>query len=206
MPTQIDSLAQVYARSLYELAETAGGQDKIVEIGDELEQICEVARKDQSFREFLRSPIVDRKARSAAISSIFSNNVTDLTLRFLLVLNGKGRLGHLESIAAAFDQLLQESFGRVEVDVFTPTELDEVQIESIRGRVKEAIGKEPVIYPYTDPAMLGGIRLRIGDQLIDASVSSQLRRMKDQLLEGGHDSLRQRLGQILDDATPETSG
>ena len=48
-----DALSQIYAKSLYELAEAAGGQDKIVEIEDELEQICELARADKSFREFL---------------------------------------------------------------------------------------------------------------------------------------------------------
>ena len=63
MTPHTDALSGVYARSLYELAEQAGGRDKILEIADEIEQVCELARDDRGFREFLGSPIVDRQRR-----------------------------------------------------------------------------------------------------------------------------------------------
>jgi F-type H+-transporting ATPase subunit delta len=114
--------------------------------------------------------------------------VTDLTLRFLLVLNEKGRLGHLETISDAYDQLVHAAFGRVEVDVFTAAPLGAGQLDSIRSRIGAILGKEPVLYTYADPAMIGGLKLRIGDQLIDGSVASRLRRIKHSLLaSGGHD-------------------
>jgi ATP synthase F1 delta subunit len=197
MATQIDSLAQVYSRSLFELAQQAGGQDKVVEVGGELEQIMEIARADERFREFLRSPIIEKGARKATISRIFGDNVTDLTLRFLLVLNQKGRLNHLELIAAAYDQLLQQSFGRIEVDVFTPAPLDGERREAIKARIQEALGKEPVLYAYTEPEMLGGIKLRIGDQLIDASVATRLRRLREHVLSGGANALRDRIARMI---------
>jgi F-type H+-transporting ATPase subunit delta len=192
-----DALAQVYARSLFELASSAGGREKIMEVSDELEQLGDLLRGDRRFREFLASPVIDRQRRGTSMNRILANRVTDLTLRFLLVLNEKGRLDRLESIAAAFDHLVQESFGRVEVDVFTPAPLGPAALESVRQRVQAALGREPVLHPYTDPAMLGGIRLRIGDQLIDGSVAAQLRRMKSALHSSGS-ALREKLARFIE--------
>ena len=197
MPAQIDALAAVYARSLFELAEKAGGQAKISEVAQELEEICELLRSDRKIREFFNSPILDREARTQSIRRIFSNRITDLTLRFLLVLNTKGRLKHLESITAAFDRFVQEAYGRVEVDVYTVAPLAQDQMSSRRERIRSAIGREPVLHPYTDVTMLGGLKLRIGDQLIDGSVANKLRRMKRDILTDGSTRLRERLDRII---------
>ncbi len=194
-----DALAGVYARSLYELAEEAGGRDKILEVADEIEQVCELARGDRAFGEFLSSPIVDRGRRADALRGIFRERVTDLVLRFMLVLNDRGRLGHLESIAGAYDHLVHEAFGRVEVDVFTPGTLDPEQVRSLEQRIGAALSKEPVVYTYTDPDMIGGLKLRIGDQLIDGSVAARLRRIRQGFLTSGSSAIRERFDQILDE-------
>ncbi len=192
-----DALTGVYARSLYELAQDAGGRDKILEIADEIEQVCELARGDRTFREFLCSPIVDRGRRADALRNIFRERVTDLMLRFMLVLNDRGRLGHLESIAGAYDHLVHEAFGRIEVDVFTPDTLDPEQLRSLKQRIGAALSKEPVVYTYTDPDMIGGLKLRIGDQLIDGSVAARLRRIRHGLLTSGSSAIRERFDRII---------
>ncbi|MCA9290815.1 MAG: ATP synthase F1 subunit delta [Phycisphaerales bacterium] len=182
MSTHTDALAMVYARSLYELAEQAGGQPKIEEIADELEQIAELMRSDAALREFFASPIIDVHRRTETIRRIFSDRVTDLTLRFLLVLNDKGRLFHFSAIQGAFDRIVQETFGRVEVDVFTPAAMDDGALAALRDRIRASIGKEPVLHPYVDATMLGGLKLRIGDRLIDGSLATRLRRIRARLL------------------------
>jgi len=196
---QSDALANVYARSLFELATDAGGNDKIIEIADELEQICELARQNAEVQLFFSSPIIDVTKRSKTLSAIFTNRVTDLTLRFLLVLNAKGRLNHIESINVAFDLLVQEAFGRIEVDVFTPYELDENAISSIKERVQSMLNKEPVLHPYVDKAMLGGLKLRIGDQLIDGSVQTKLRRLSESIKNSGGTAIRENFETYLED-------
>lgn len=199
MTRHTDALSGVYARSLYELAEEAGGRDKILEIADEIEQVCELARGDRMFREFLGSPIVDRQRRSDALRDIFRERVTDLLLRFLLVLNNRGRLAHIEAIGNAYDRLVHEAFGRVEVDVFTPGPLDAAQVETLKQRIGKALGKEPVVYAYTDPEMIGGLKLRIGDQLIDGSVATRLRRIRNRFLTQGSAAIRDRFDRIVDE-------
>lgn len=177
-----DALAKIYARSLFELADQAGGADKTLEIADELGQICELTRTDQTLGEFLASPVIDQTKRGESLRRIFADRITDLTLRFLLVLNAKGRLGHLHQINAAYTSLVQEAANRIEIEVFTPAPMGEPQLESIGARIQEAIGKTPILMPSTDESMIGGLKLRIGDQLIDGSVATQLRRVKQDLL------------------------
>lgn len=198
MPAQSDALAAVYAASLYELADAAGGDDKILEIADEIEQLSELARSDRRFGEFLSSPIIDESKRGESLRRIFENRITDLLLRFLLVLNDKGRLNYLNAIAVAYDQMVQARFGRIEVNVYTPAPLGDAQRSAIAQKIRNALGKEPVIHPYTDASMIGGIKLRIGDRLIDGSVAGQLRRMKETLLNEGRDEIRQRIDRIID--------
>ncbi|MEM7228029.1 MAG: ATP synthase F1 subunit delta [Planctomycetota bacterium] len=194
-----DALSLVYARSLLELAQQAGGEEKILEVNDELETIVELGREDASFREFLGSPIINTTERGEALRKIFNDRITDLTLRFLMVLNQKERLGHLEGVARSYDQLVQEKFGKIEVDVFTPSPMAPDQRTALGDRIRTALGKEPVVHSYTDPSMLGGIKLRIGDQLIDGSVSSRLRRMRQDLLQQGSSSIRERVTRFLEE-------
>ena len=193
-----DAVARVYAKSLYELAEEAGGQSKILQVASELEGICELARNNKSFGEFLGSPIIDRARRAASLRRICHEKVTDLSLRFLLVLNEKERLKHLELISEAYDQLVDTALGRIEVDVYTATPIDEEQLDSIKNRISTALGKEAILYSYVDQEMIGGLKLFIGDQLIDGSVASRLRRMNKQLRVRGAD-LAGRIGRIIEE-------
>lgn len=198
MPAHSDALAAVYAASLYELANEAGGDEKVLEVADELEQLVNLARTDKKLGEFLASPIIDVDKRGESIRKIFQDQITDLLLRFMLVLNAKGRLNHIESITAAYDAKVQKRFGRVEVNVYTPAPLGDAQRAAISDKIRAALGKEPVIHPYTEPSMIGGIKLRIGDQLIDGSVAGQLRRMKESLMNEGRDELRQRIDRMIE--------
>lgn len=198
MSANADALAKVYARSLFELATDAGGTDKLMEVADELEQICELAREDKKMNLFLTSPVVDVKARGKALSAIFTNRITDLTLKFLLVLNNKGRLDRLESIETAFDQLVQEAFGRIEVDVITPVAIDAELMATIKEKISTVLGKEPVLHPYVDESLLGGIKLRIGDQLIDGSVQTRLRKLSEELKNNGSAAVRERFESFMD--------
>lgn len=199
MPAHVDEVAKVYARSLFQLAEKAGGEARISEVADEIDAIAELIRADARLRELLASPIVDGTKRAAALRRIFDGRVSDLTVRFLLVVNEHARAGHLLQIADAFDQLVQERFGRVEVDVFTVEggRLDPGVEASVSQRVKSAFGKEPVLHSYADPHMIGGIKLRVGDQLIDGSVATRLRRLSRSLAERGQGDVGGDLGKFL---------
>lgn len=196
--TEPDALSRVYARSLFELAESEGGQQRIEEIGAELGELVDLARADKAFGEFLSSRIIAGRKRSASLEKILKGRVSDLVRRFVLVLNAKERLAILPSVAAAYDQVVQEKFGRVEVDVYTAAPVDRATLDRVGASLKRTIGKDPVLHPYTDAAMLGGLKLQIGDQLIDASVATRLRRMRERLAGPGAEAVRAKFGKIIE--------
>ncbi len=191
------ALSQTYARSLYELAEAKGGRAAIEESLAELEAIVDLARQDPRFAEFLSSRAIGADARAASLERILKGRCSDLVRRFLLVLNEKGRLQTLAQVAAAYDAIVQEKFGRVEVDVFTAEPASREQLDQIRQRVGASLGKDVVIHPYTDASMLGGVKLRIGDMLVDASLATKLRNLRGKLQENGLSRLRAKMDRVL---------
>lgn len=199
LETQADALAEIYAKSLFELAMQDGGRERVESVAGELEEVLEVVRSDAKFVEFLRSAILPVRKREKSLIAIFKGRVSELLLRFLLVLNRKERLGHVGAIQTAFDAMVQEKFGRVEVDVFTSAPLDQAQLQHVADRLRKAMGREPVLHSYTDPTMIGGLKLQIGDQLIDASVATRLRRMRDRLTSEGGAQVRAKVDRIIDD-------
>ncbi len=193
-----NAISRVYAQSLFELARESGGQPAIESTLGELEDILELARSDARFNEFLSSRILSASRRAVSLTAILKGRVSDLVFRFLLTLNRKGRLPDLPSIAAAFDQLVQASFGRIEVDVFTASPISADELNLIQARLKKALGKEPVVHPYTDSGMIGGLKVQIGDQLIDASIATSLRKLKDRLATDGSAKVRSAADRIID--------
>lgn len=197
---QPDALARVYATSLLELAEPAGGRDLAEEILGELEDILELARADERFSEFLASRVLSHSQREDSLKKILKGRCRDLTLDFLLLLNEKQRLGHLPAIVASYDQLVQDRFGRVEVDVFTAQPIGSAELSQVKNRLQAALAKEVIVHPYTDTSMIGGIKVRVGDQLIDGSISAQLRQLRQRLTQRGTGELRARFDRLIDNA------
>jgi len=200
MSTQVDVVAKVYATSLLELA-LQQGEDVPAQIGEELDALCEVARADPKFREFLASPMLERVEREASLRRMLDGKFSDLLMRFVMVLSRKGRLGHLLEIGDAFDQMLQQRFGKLEVDVFTVAggALPEEVATAVKMRVHKTFGKEAVLHSYSDANMIGGIKLRIGDQLIDGSVATRLRRMHAAMLDAARTDLAANPQRFIDD-------
>ncbi|MEM7755289.1 MAG: ATP synthase F1 subunit delta [Planctomycetota bacterium] len=194
---QPDALARVYANSLFDLA---GSPEQAEEILGELEDLIELARADALFSEFLSSRVVPTEARDASLQEIFKGNISDITLRFLRLLNQKDRLSHLPAMVAALSERVQKALGRLEVDIYTATPLAGDDFASVRERVAEALGKNVVLHAYTDESMLGGVKFRVGDRLIDDSIATHLRRVKDRLADDGASNIRSKAKDIIDNA------
>lgn len=203
--TQPDEVAQTYARSLFELAVDSGGNTHAERVLGELQDVLELARQDARFSEFLASQVIATGDRDRTIVTVFDGKASDLTVKFLRLLNRKGRLGHLPAITEVLDHIVQEAFGRIEVDVFTAEALAMHERDRISTRVAEITGKQVVLHSYVEPAMLGGVKLKIGDQLIDDSLATQLRRVRDKLATEGGPKVRAAAKQIIDpNAEPGT--
>lgn len=173
-------LAVAYARSVLELA-TA--QNEAKEIGQELEELGKIIDSDPTFANFLANPSVGEEERGRLIGKVFGEGrVSPLVFNFLRVANRKGRLGMLRQIAIAYDELLEEQMGIVEVDVTVAHRLTPEQADDVRRRVGEALKREVVLHQYVDESLIGGLLIRVGDRLLDASVRAQLEAVRRKLL------------------------
>lgn len=192
-----DALAKVYAGSLFELAESEGGRARLEELSGELDELVELTRAEPQLSEFFASQILPAKARGGSIEAIFRGRLSDVLVNFLLVLNRKERLNQFLPIAAAYDQMVQEKFGRIEIDVYTRYSLQADQLEHIRKRLQNLMQREPVVHAYTNESMIGGVMLQVGDKLIDASLSTRLRKMRDQLIHEGGSRMRSKFEDVF---------
>jgi F-type H+-transporting ATPase subunit delta len=195
--SQPDALANTYARALFDTVDARGGRGAIESAIGQLEDILELARQDARFSEFLASRVVPAGQRGEALRRMLAGRADEMVINFLLVINAKGRLSHLSAIVAAFDSLAQARFGRVEIDVFTAEPLSADALGGVRSKLSATLGKDVVLHPYTDASMIGGVKFRIGDQLVDASVATQLRNLRDQLDGRGASELRARAKNAL---------
>jgi F-type H+-transporting ATPase subunit delta len=188
-----EAVDRVYATSLFELAEAEGGRERLEDLSGELDQLVELARAEEKLGELLSSRIVAVDKRAVSLKAMFGDGkVSDLLLRFMLVLNDKGRLMRLLTIVSAYQEMVQAKFGRIEVDIYTRHPLSQEQQDAIRDRLHQAVGREPVVYAYTDPAMLGGVKMQIGDRLFDDSIQTKLRNMTELLKKDGSALMRSR--------------
>jgi F-type H+-transporting ATPase subunit delta len=171
--------ALAYAQSLLDLATE---QNQAEPIGQELEQLRQIVEQQPGFAAYLSDPAIGDEERGRTIDRIFANQLSPLMHNFLGVLNLKDRLKLLGEIALAYDDLLDERIGKVEVDVTVAHKLSADDLEKVRQQVSQALKRDAVMHQYVDEDIIGGMILRVGDRLIDGSVRKQLQTIREQML------------------------
>jgi F-type H+-transporting ATPase subunit delta len=172
--------ALAYAQALLDLAQEAKTADSI---GQELQAIGQLINENPDFAQLLADPAIGHEERGKLIHRLFDGRASQLMLNFLGLTNQKGRLGLLRSISLAYDELLDQEQGIIEVDVTVAERMGDDQLENVRRKVSDALKREAVVHQYLDPAIIGGLVLRVRDQLIDGSVRAQIAAMRQNLLD-----------------------
>jgi F-type H+-transporting ATPase subunit delta len=181
-------LARVYAEALMAAAEDAGQVD---DVGGELEAVVRgVLDADPGVEAFLASPAVGRQAKTEALGRAFGDRASPLVRNLLGVLNKNGRLGLVRTVAAAYRDLLDQRAGRVRVRVATAVPLTDEQRDRLTNALAARLDKTPVLSATVDPELLGGLVVRVGDQVFDTSVRTRLETLRAQLLEQGSSYVR----------------
>jgi F-type H+-transporting ATPase subunit delta len=174
-------LAVAYAQALLDLANEAKNAE---DIGQELRDLRQIIDTNESFAQVLADPAISNEERGRLIHTVFDGRASHLILNFLGLVNEKGRLSLLPAMAGAYDDLLDKQRGNIEVDVTVAHKLNDEQLESVRRTVSEALKRNAVVHQYLDESIIGGVVLRVQDQLIDGSVRAQLTAMRQKLLGG----------------------
>ncbi|HET9355241.1 MAG TPA: F0F1 ATP synthase subunit delta [Sphingomicrobium sp.] len=166
------SLAGRYATALFGLARD---EKQIDAVGTSLGTLERALAESADLRALVASPMVTRAEAAKAIAAVAPTLALDpITTRFLGVLADNGRLGELKSIIAIVRRLAGEHRGESVAKVASAHPLDDSQVEALKARLKAKLGREVTIDSSVDPSLLGGIVVRLGSQMIDASIKTKL--------------------------------
>jgi F-type H+-transporting ATPase subunit delta len=169
-----------YAEAAFELAT----RDKAVDAWQrDLAFAAELAR-DERVARAADSPAVPVAERRKVVQKLLSKRVSPLALNLALLLAERGRFAVLPDVSTEYDALVRKSRGIVAATVTTPAPLSERQLAAVKKRVEQLAGAHVELSTATDPTLLGGLRVRIGDLQIDASVSGRLERLRARLVQG----------------------
>ena len=169
-------LAERYANALYAQADETAAIDATVA---EMEQLGKLIDTSPDFRRLIESPLIDvNQARLAAGAVLQSQGFGKLVQDFVGVIANNRRLGALRVIVAGFAALVAQKRGVVVAQVSTAHPLTDAQRDHLRAQLIEAGYGTVTIDEKVDPALLGGLVVRIGARLYDTSLKSRLQRLQ----------------------------
>lgn len=196
-PTVLDSDAQQVG-SLYGKAILAAAGKDVDEIVSQLNSIVqECLAKNPGLEQILGSPRVSQVEKEKLIDRIFRGKVHTTLLNFLKVLCRRGRIGSLRGIQVSANEMRDEQLGRVRVTVTSAFALTDEQRNSIAAKLGSSLGKEVVLDERVDESLLGGILVRIGDQVFDGTVLGKMAAIRSAVSSGIQKAIRDKYASLL---------
>ncbi len=172
-----EQVARVYAQALLAAARDAGVVEPVRrELGDFVAALAASA----SLRDVLADPRVETAAKRRVLAEITRSGQRLLGNALQLMLE-RGRFAAVPDLYQAYDALALVKEGVVEVEVVSAAELSPETEKKIAARVQEATGRRAELSRRVDPAILGGLVLRIGDVMVDGSVKARIRQLRRKL-------------------------
>lgn len=173
------TIARNYAEAYLALATKAGEREGW---GKMLSDLAEGAERDERVRRFLEAPQIGEEEKIAVLARAFADRLPRPALRFLQLLVHNRRQTLLPAIAAAYRGLLDELEGRVHATVTLARSPDAAELQGITTRLSGALGASVVPHVVVNPAILGGVVVRVGDTVMDGSVRHRLALLRRRML------------------------
>ncbi|MEB3229709.1 MAG: ATP synthase F1 subunit delta [Leptolyngbyaceae bacterium] len=168
-----------YAQALMDAAKSNGLIDRIA---DDIQTILELLDSSDDLQQFLDNPLIKPEAKKAVIRQLLADTAQPYTLNFLMLLVDKGRILFLAGICKQYQALLRQINGVVLAEVISAAPLSGSQQDAIRRKVIEMTGaREAELEASLDATLIGGMVIKVGSQVVDASLRGQLRRIGLQL-------------------------
>jgi F-type H+-transporting ATPase subunit delta len=181
MDDEARQVARVYAEALYRAAERQNLAGEVLTELDEL--INGVFRRDPGLALFFASASIGRDQKEKALQTAFGGRATDVLVHFLKVLNHHDRLGMVRAIAEAYRNLHNRRSRRLVVQVSSAVPLTDDERNRVREDVRAVADVEAILEEKVDPELLGGLIIRVGDWVYDASVRTRLDTVRTELIE-----------------------
>jgi F-type H+-transporting ATPase subunit delta len=181
--TGASGLAGRYAAALFDLADERHALDAVA--GD-LRELRAMLRDSADLMRMLRSPVLTRDEQGKAVAAVAERaGLSDLTRNFLGVVAGNRRLFAVPEMIEAYLRTLAERRGEVTAEVTVAQPLNEARQAALTEQLRRAVGARVAVDIQVDPALLGGMIVKVGSRMVDASLSSRLQRLRLAMRAGG---------------------
>jgi F-type H+-transporting ATPase subunit delta len=171
-------IAKRYAKALFEIAQQ---QNIVSVVEDELKAVVQAFESDPAIQKFLGYPNIDASKKTELLKSALNGKVSQLVLNTLQLLVERNRQDAIGEVSTAYTKIAGEALGQADATVFTAKSLDEAEMSKVVAEFGALVGKTIRAEQIVDPALLGGIQVRIGDRLYDGSLSGKLARLEKSL-------------------------
>ena len=175
---QRNPVAQAYAGALLAVAMEKGEADLY---RDQLVAISTTVEGDAQIQVFLESPKIRRSDKKAALEKALSGQVSVAVLNLILILIDRGRQGLIEDIAHAYQDRMDVLAGRVNATITSATKLSSAIRKALVGAIAKKLDKEVVSTEQVDPDLLAGLTIQVGDLVVDGSLRTQLRKIRQEV-------------------------
>lgn len=172
-------VARRYASALFDLARDKGQMDQV---DNELGMVIGMIDSNPQFKAVVEDVLIAPEVKRDLFAKLFVGKVSPLVLNFLQVVVSKRREAYLPQMYRVYLDLANEARGIVEVEVRSAVPLPEETAQKLEQNLVSRLGKRVKFQTQVAPELLGGLVVRVGDQLMDGSVRTRLRRMRDRLI------------------------
>ncbi|WP_243544420.1 ATP synthase F1 subunit delta [Pseudodesulfovibrio tunisiensis] len=173
-----------YAKALFAIG-TAKGEADLKAYGDQLMELAGALEQSPEALGFFRDPTFNTEEKKSVLTRIIEKMSMDQMVRnFCDLLAEKGRLEQIPAIASDYKDMLDVAQGIVTGELVTVKELSEERKTELKGRLEEKAGKKLELAFAVDKDILGGVVLKIGDKVLDASLRAQLQNLKENIKRG----------------------
>lgn len=174
--TKATDAGQRYAQSLFELTIENGSLQKVEA---DLKSLKAMVADSADLRRLIASPAFSAEDKGKGLTAVAKKaGFQPLTTKFLGLVAANGRTGDLLGAISAFVELSAKHRGVVTAEVVSAAALSPAQLKGVQAALVEALGKTPEVSTRVDPSLLGGLKVRVGSRLFDASLRSKLDSLK----------------------------
>lgn len=176
------TIAKNYAEALFDAGERAG---ETTHYADLIEAVAGAVAADQRVALVLESPRVSKDQKHALLAKALSGRAPETFVRFLAAVVKRGRQGLIGVIAKEFLALVDIKFNRVHASVVLSREPDVGLQNEIKERLATVMRQEVIPHFRSDPRILGGVIVRVGDRVMDGSIRRKITHLRRQMLGTG---------------------
>ena len=172
----VNVIAERYALAVYELADEGRILDNIAQ---DLTKLQSLLDESEDLKILISSPLIDTDKKKLAIEKIMQKaEANSLTQRFIAVIAQNNRLFILPATIEAFLAELAGRRGEIIAEVTSAKELNESQMDSVTNVLRGALGNKVTVDAKIDSSLIGGLIVRVGSRMIDASLKTKLQRLQ----------------------------